>query len=161
MHATTAAATPLPASLQDARSMCDALLRTAAANPGQLALRSPDGSLELTYAQALERIAAIAGSLRSLGVAHGHPVAIMLVNRPEFHLIDAAAMLLGAVPFSLYNTSPPEQIGYVMSDAGNRVVVTEQRFADVLRAAREHGAAYEHLLLVDELESVAGEALDL
>src|SRR5438128_8466061 len=125
MHETTTAPASLPAPLQNARSMCDALLRTAAAHPEQLALRTPDGSVELTYEQALARIRAIATQLRALGVGHGDTVGLMLVNRPEFHLVDAAAMLLGAVPFSVYNTSPPEQVGYVMSDAGNRVVIAE------------------------------------
>jgi long-chain acyl-CoA synthetase len=160
MHAATSAAAELPAALQDARSMCDVLLRTAAANPGHPALRTPDGSVELTYAEALEHIGAIAAELRSLGVGRGDSVGLMLVNRPEFHLVDAAAMLLGAVPFSIYNTLPPEQIGYVMSDAGNRVVVTERRFLEAVRAAREHGAPYEHLVLVDDLPS-AGDGVDL
>ncbi len=42
----------------------------------------------------------------------------MLTNRPEFHLVDTAAMHLGAVPFSIYNTSSPEQIAYLLADAG-------------------------------------------
>ena len=29
----------------------------------------------------------------------------MLVNRPEFNLVDTAALHLGATPFSVYNTS--------------------------------------------------------
>ena len=44
----------------------------------------------------------------------------MLTNRIEFHLLDSAAMHLGATPFSIYNTSSPEQIAYLLSDAGNR-----------------------------------------
>ena len=34
----------------------------------------------------------------------------MLLNRPEFHLVDTAVLHLGAVPFSVYNTSTPEQV---------------------------------------------------
>jgi long-subunit acyl-CoA synthetase (AMP-forming) len=58
-----------------------------------------------------------------------------MLNRPEFHVVDAAAMLLGATPFSLYNTSPAEQIAFVMGDAGNRLAVAEPRFAEVVREA--------------------------
>ena len=71
-----------------------------------------------------------------------------MLNRPEFHVVDAAAMLLGATPFSLYNTSPAEQIAYVMGDAGNRLVVTEPRFADVVREAAGDGV---RVLELDEL----------
>ena len=38
------------------------------------------------------------------------PVASLLVNRPEFHLFDTAAMHLGAPGWSLYNTSALEQM---------------------------------------------------
>ena len=60
--------------------------------------------------------------------APGDTVAIMLLNRPEFHLVDTAALHLGATPFSVYNTSSPEQIEYLFGNAGNRVVVTERSF---------------------------------
>lgn len=29
-------------------------------------------------------------------------MAILLVNRPEFHIVDMAATTLGATPFSIY-----------------------------------------------------------
>ena len=45
----------------------------------------------------------------------------MLTNRPEFHWVDAAAMHLGATPFSVYNTYSPEQIEYLVSDAENAI----------------------------------------
>ncbi len=61
----------------------------------------------------------------------------------------------GDAPFSVYNTSPPEQVGFVMGDAGNRVVICERQFEPVVRAAREHGAgAVEHVVLVEELDEL-------
>ena len=42
---------------------------------------------------------------------------IMLTNRPDFHWYDAAALHLGATPFSIYNTYAPEQIQYQVDDA--------------------------------------------
>jgi long-subunit acyl-CoA synthetase (AMP-forming) len=118
-----------------ARTMCEALLTTAAERPDQVALRTPDDSPSLTYAQALERIEALAAGLHGLGVRRGHTVGLMLVNRPGFHLFDAAAMMLGACPFSVYNTNPPDAVRYVMEDAGNKVVITERQFLDTIRAA--------------------------
>ena len=73
----------------------------------------------------------------------------MLTNRPEFHLIDTAAMHLGATPFSIYNTSSPEQIAYLLADAGNRVLVTEAAFLDRAREAIEGGGSVEHLIVLD------------
>ena len=76
----------------------------------------------------------------------GDTVGIMLTNRPEFHLADTAALHLGAVPFSIYNTSSPEQIEYLFGNAENRVVVTEQVFLPVITAAN---SGVETIVLVD------------
>ena len=78
----------------------------------------------------------IAAGLHALGVRRGDTVALMLRNRKEFNLVDAAAMHLGATPFSVYNTSSTEQIAYVFGHAGNRVVITEPDFLDRVTAAR-------------------------
>ena len=100
---------------------------------------APDDAFSLTFAQLLRRLAATAGILHDLGLRKGDALGLMLLNRPEFHVVDAAAMLLGATPFSLYNTSPAEQIAFVMGDAGNRLVVAEPRFVDVVREAAGDG----------------------
>jgi long-subunit acyl-CoA synthetase (AMP-forming) len=71
----------------------------------------------------------------------------MLLNRPEFNVCDTAALHLGATPFSIYNTSSPEQIAYLFGNAGNRVVITETQFLESIRAAGVEGV--EHLICVD------------
>jgi long-subunit acyl-CoA synthetase (AMP-forming) len=53
----------------------------------------------------------------------------MMVNRPEFHVVDLAAIHLGATPFSVYNTSSREQVEFLFSDAGNRIAIVERAFA--------------------------------
>jgi long-subunit acyl-CoA synthetase (AMP-forming) len=123
-----------PAAL-NARTLCEALMTTAGERADQPALRTVDDATAYTYAEALEEIRRIAGGLHALGVRRGDTVGLMLTNRPEFHLYDAAAMLLGAAPFSVYNTNPPDVVEYVTKDAGNRVMITERQFLDVIRAA--------------------------
>src|ERR1044071_1934093 len=56
-------------------------------------------------------------------------------------------MTLGATPFSIYGTFSPEQIAYVVGDAGARVALIESAFADAFRAA---DTDVEHLLVVEE-----------
>ena len=73
----------------------------------------------------------------------------MLVNRPEFHLVDTAALHLGATSFSIYNTSSPEQIAYLFGDAPNTIVVTERGFLDRIQEARADLPALEHVVVVD------------
>src|SRR5947209_17073249 len=142
--------------------MCEALLTTLAERGDAPALRTPDDAMRLSYAELGERLRSVAAGLAELGVSHGDAVGLMMANRPEFHLVDAAAMLLGAVPFSVYNTSPPEQVGFVMGDAGNRVVICERQFEPVVRAAREHGAtAVEHVVVLEDGLPSGDAGLDL
>jgi long-subunit acyl-CoA synthetase (AMP-forming) len=81
-------------------------------------------------------------------VRKGDTVGLMMVNRPEFHAIDLGALYAGATPFSIYNTSAPEQIRYLFGNAGNRVVVTEEQFRPLIEAAGFDG----DVVLVEELE---------
>src|SRR5689334_15139186 len=52
----------------------------------------------------------VAAGLAELGLGQGDTLGLLLSNRPEFHIADAGALLLGATPFSMYNTSAPEQL---------------------------------------------------
>ena len=154
--ATAATRTPPRPRALDASTLCEALAITASERPDQVALRTPDDRPSLTYAEAMERIEALAGGLDGIGVRRGDTVGLMLVNRPGFHMFDAAAMMLGACPFSVYNTSPAEQVGFVMGDAGNRVVITQQQFLPVIEAAREYGAEIDTIVSIDGGEGTIG-----
>ncbi|MCA1842726.1 MAG: AMP-binding protein, partial [Actinobacteria bacterium] len=85
-------------------SLCEAFQRSAALDPARVALRTPGGAVEITWAEYADRVRRIAAGLAALGVRRGHTVALMMTNRPEFNLCDTAAMHLGATPFSVYNT---------------------------------------------------------
>jgi long-chain acyl-CoA synthetase len=152
----------------DASTMCEAFQITAAEHPELIALRVPGGAVEISYGQYADRIRAIAGGLHSLGVRRGDTVGLMLLNRPEFNLCDTAAMHLGATPFSIYNTSSPEQIAYLFGNAGNRVVITEAQFLEPIAAASVEGiqhvvcvdGAPEGTIGLDELESADPDDFD-
>ncbi|WP_168699157.1 AMP-dependent synthetase/ligase [Gordonia paraffinivorans] len=130
----------------DVATLPAAFQQTVTVRPDAVAIRTLGGSRQLTWAEYGRRVEAIAGGLAALGVSRGDTVGIMLTNRPEFHLADTAALHLGAVPFSIYNTSSPEQIEYLFGNAENRVVVTEQVFLPVITAAN---SGVETIVLVD------------
>jgi long-chain acyl-CoA synthetase len=132
-----------PAAL-DARSLCEAFQITAQARGDATAVRTADGSVELSYAQLRDDVERVARGLHRLGVRRGDAVGLMMVNRPEFHVIDLAAIHLGATPFSAYNTSSPEQLEYLFGDAGNRLAIVERAFADRIPPGPD-------VLLVEEL----------
>jgi hypothetical protein len=64
----------------------------------------------------------------------------------EFHLVDTAALHLGATPFSIYNTNSPEKINYPLAQAESRVAVCENQ--DV-KPIRDTGYPIDHLGCVD------------
>src|ERR1019366_1614377 len=128
--------TAAPARAVDASTLTEALWRTAAAHPEIVAVRTPDDSVSLTWSELLERVQAVAGGLAKLGVEHGDTVALMLGNRPEFHIVDLAAATLGATPFSIYLTYPPEEI-------------VEQEYRAAMLTVRERLPALEHVIVVD------------
>ncbi len=134
---------------EHARTMCEAFQATAAARADQVALRTIADGVSITFGEYAECVRRYAGAFHALGVRRGDRVGFVLTNRPEFHLLDTAAMHLGATPFSIYNTSSPEQIAYLLADAGNRVLVTEAAFLDRVQAAIALGADIEHLIVVD------------
>jgi long-chain acyl-CoA synthetase len=133
----------------DAATMCEAFQLTVAAAPEQVALRTIGDGISITFAEYAERVERIAGALQALGVGRGDTVGFMLINRPELHLIDAAAMHLGATPFSIYNTSSPEQIAYLLGDAANKVFVYEAAFRERAQAAIAQAGAVEHVIALD------------
>ncbi|WP_034594511.1 AMP-dependent synthetase/ligase [Hamadaea tsunoensis] len=118
-----------------AATLCSAFQEIAVRDPDAVALQSFDTGLTVTWADYARRVRLIAGGLAALGVRGGDTVALMLSNRPEFHLCDTAAVHLGAVPFSLYNSSSPEQIAHILRDAGAAVVITERQYAQRVAAA--------------------------
>ena len=124
----------------------EAFQETATLLPDSVAIRTPGDKVVLTWRQYANRVRKIASGLAALGVERGHTVGLMLRNRPEFHLTDTAIMHLGAVPFSIYNTSAPEQIRYLFTNADNKIVFTEKDFLPAVKAA---GADLARVIVVD------------
>jgi long-subunit acyl-CoA synthetase (AMP-forming) len=160
--------TPAAGSAVEAPTLAEAFRRTAGAHGDQVAFRTADDSLTLTWAEARDRVGAIAGGLAGLGLGKGDALAIMLSNRPEFHLVDLAAVVLGATPFSIYQTYTPEQIQYIVSDAGARVAVVEPAHLEAVLEARKDLPDLEHVIVLggdapegtthlDEIEAAGGE----
>ncbi len=144
MEVTTAGRTERPAGL-DASTVAEAFQLTAQAHPERVALRLKGDEFSMTWAEYAEKVQALAAGLAKLGLERGGALGIMLTNRPEFHFFDSAALHLGATPFSVYNTYAPEQIAYQVTDAGARIVVTEQAFLDRIRAIE----GVDHIIVVD------------
>src|SRR5947209_10595731 len=145
----TSTVTPAKGRAVDAPTLGEALRRTAAAHPDIVAVRTPDDAVSLSWADLVARVDALAGGLAKLAVGRGQCVALMLSNRPEFHIADLAAVTLGATPFSIYVTYPPAEIEFLIKDSEARVAIVEQAFLPVMLEARRNLPDLEHVIVVD------------
>jgi long-chain acyl-CoA synthetase len=133
----------------DAATIAEAFRITSSQRAGEVAVRTKDDEISWTWGELRERVDALAGGLHELGLRKGDTIALMLGNRPEFHLADLATMMVGATPFSIYMTYAPNQIEYVVSDAGARILITEQQFLANVLEARKTLPDLEHVIVID------------
>jgi long-chain acyl-CoA synthetase len=130
-------------------------LATVAAHGELVALRWKDSSdvwHELTYRQFADQVARAVAGLAANGVDPGDRILLMLRNRPEFHVLDLAALFLGATPVSIYNSSSPDQIEYLANDAAVTLAVVEDRgFYEAVSKVRHGIPSLEKVgIVVDE-----------
>ena len=154
-------------------TLCGAFQVSVRANAGRPALRTFNTDEVVGWDDYGRRVRAVATGLSALGVRAGNTVALLLRNRPVFNVVDAAALHLGAVPFSIYHTEPVAEMLALVEDSGARVIVTEPRFLEKVRAVVQGAEQVEHVILdgdegsaVDnvtslaELEQLRDEAFD-
>ena len=134
-------------------------LETVAAHPDNVALRSKDGDrwVEWTFADLGDRVARAAAGLRTLGVGPGDRVLLMMRNIPEFHIVDMAAVMCGATPISIYNSSSPEQVSYLAGHSAAKVAIVEDMgYAERFTLVRDQLTALEHVILLTDPGGAAG-----
>lgn len=138
------------------RTVPQMFLRTVAARPEAVALRWKDGDDFATcdWREYARQVAHMAGALRGMGVGPGDRVFLMMRNRPEFHVADTAVLFLGATPFSIYNSSAPDQIEYLVQHSKASVGVVEGCFLPGVLEVRESLTNLRGLAVVDDGGSV-------
>jgi long-chain acyl-CoA synthetase len=132
-----------------ATTIAEAFRQTVERKPDEVAIRTKGDAFTITWAQLRDRVDALAGGLVRLGLKKDDTVALLFGNRPEFHLCDLAVMMVGGTPFSIYNTYAPNQIEFVVSDAGARILMTEQAYLPQVLEARKSLPDLEHVIVVD------------
>ena len=132
-----------------APNLVKAFYATADRLGDEIAVRTDGDEVTITWNELRDRTHRVAGGLAKLGVRKGDTVAVMLNNVPEFYPCDLGAVTLGGVPYSVYQTYTPEQIAYLVNDAGSRVLIAESAFLDQVTKARKELAGLEHVILID------------
>jgi long-chain acyl-CoA synthetase len=80
-----------------------------------------------TYSQLLPRVDAFAAGLTQLGVAREDRVGLISENRQEWFIADLAILSLGAADVPRGNDTTPDEVSYILSFAGCKVVCAEDR----------------------------------
>jgi len=132
-----------------APTVCAAFQRTVERHGDLPALRTLDGALDLTWSEVDERVRRLTAGLAAIGIGHQDTVAMLLPNTPECHLVDFAAIHLGAVPFTIYNSSSPEQIAHQLTNADARVIVTQADLLTKAQAAADLADGVENVVVCD------------
>jgi long-chain acyl-CoA synthetase len=134
--------------------------RSRAGDPAFSRLES-DGWHTLTWGETADRAARIATGMRKLGVGDGDRVVLMTRNRPEFNVCDAAALLAGATPFSIYSSSSPEQVQYLAAHSEATLAIVEDvGFLERFLKVRSDLPSLKNIVVIDD-EGVVADAIRL
>ncbi|MEN3279208.1 MAG: long-chain acyl-CoA synthetase, partial [Solirubrobacteraceae bacterium] len=161
--------TTRPRDAVGAATIAQAFRIISANRADEVAIRTKGDEVAWTWGELRARVDALAGGLAALGLRRGDTVALLLNTRPEFAVCDLAAMMAGATPFSIYMQYTPEQVRFVASDAGARILFTEQGLLAGALEARRELPDLEHVIVVDgdapegvvPLEAIADDGFDV
>ncbi len=127
-------------------------LDRVAATPGAEAFRHPTatGWSRVTWGATGERVNRLAAGLLALGLGSQERVAIACSTRLEWVLADFAVMCAGGAVTTVYPTTLPEDVAYIVSDSQSRFVVAEDETQLAkLRDHRDQLGGVEKVIVVD------------
>jgi len=120
--------------------------------PGQTLLKRSLGRRfqELTGGQLFEQIRELSLGLTHLGIAPGDRVAIISESRPEWVILDLAALAAGGVTVPVYPTQSAGQVEFVLRDSGAKAaVVAGLAQLEKIRRVRDSLPDLDLLLVMD------------
>ena len=89
---------------------------------------------DTTWQQLNDRSEALADALARRGVGHGDRVLIVMLNHTEYIESVLAINALGAIAVPVNFRLTPPELGYIVTDSGAKVVITDQPLAPLMAA---------------------------
>lgn len=119
--------TPLTIEIPATGNLTDDVVANAreAADQAMFSRRTAGGWEDVTAADFLAEVGAVAKGLIAAGLEQGDRVALISKTRYEWTLLDYAIWFSGAVTVPIYETSSPDQIEWILRDSGACAVVAE------------------------------------
>ena len=103
------------------------ILRQAAERPSTIAYQAKvDGRWHpTTWRTYVDQIRTAARALIALGLPPGGKISILGFNRPEWVILDHAAMMAGGAPAGIYTTSSADEVQYIIHHSESSLVLVE------------------------------------
>ncbi|HVM21823.1 MAG TPA: long-chain fatty acid--CoA ligase [Sphingomicrobium sp.] len=113
----------------------------------------------VSWAAAAQQVAALAASLRRIGLQPGDRVCLVSENRPEWLIADLGIMAAGCVTVPTYTTNTTRDHAHVLGDSGARaVIVSNHKLAQTLVPAVLTSTDCRHVIAMESLRT--GQAPD-
>jgi long-chain acyl-CoA synthetase len=113
--------------METLRDLFEFAVKTYPARKELLRIRAGKGWRSYTVKEFARSTRETAARLARAGVMAGDRVAMFVENRPEWHILDFACHILGAVPVPLYATLPAHQVRYIVGDSQSKMLVVSGR----------------------------------
>jgi long-chain acyl-CoA synthetase len=133
-------------------SLSDLPIRNGIHQPDKVAFcTGSQGSwVDVTNAEFLADVHALAKGLMACGIGFGDRVAIMSKTRYEWAVSDFAIWTAGAVSVPIYETSAAPQVGWIIRDSACAAVILETpTHASILAAVPAETASLRHVWQID------------
>ncbi len=127
----TATMTPpdTPSSAAGYRTVAARVREWSERAPDEVVMREKDFGIwqEITWRDYWEMVQDAAHGLLSLGVEPGDRVSIHSEDRPEWMILDMAAVAVRGITVGLYPTNPPAEVEYLLADSGSVIHFAEDQ----------------------------------
>jgi long-chain acyl-CoA synthetase len=131
------------------------LTRAAAKGDRPFLWAKRDGEWRSTsWTEAERQVAALAASLKRIGLEPGDRVALVSENRPEWLIADLAIMAAGCVTVPTYTTNTTRDHAHVLGNSGARaVIVSSEKLARNLVPAVLNSSDCRHIVAIEEIRT--------
>src|SRR5687767_2094501 len=114
----------------------------------------------ISYNQAARQVAALADSLKKLGLKPGDRVMLVSENRPEWLIADLGIMAAGCVTVPTYTTNTTRDHQHILANSGAcAVIVSTQKLARNLLPAVLFASECHHVISIDDI--ITGQSPDV
>jgi fatty-acyl-CoA synthase len=122
--------------------------------------RRAAGLHRYTYAEYGQRVGRLANALKALGVQHGDRVATFAWNTYRHLEFYYAVPCMGAVLHTTNIRLSPDQIAFIVNDAGDRVLAVDRELLPLLKDVRPQLTSVEHVIVMQDEPDLSDEYLD-